>query len=92
MDKFEGQGTYRWANGTVYVGSYKDGLPHGRNTITVHSKFLGKGKKTMASGQSYEGDFIKDKFEGQGTYRWPNGDFYVGGWKEGQQNGNLFLI
>ena len=28
-----------------------------------------------------------DCFNGQGTYSWPNGQKYVGQWKDGKQNG-----
>ena len=30
--------------------------------------------------------------EGQGTYTWPNGDKYVGGWKEGKKHGQGTLF
>ena len=32
-DKFEGHGTYLWANGLRYEGDYKDGLMEGKGTM-----------------------------------------------------------
>ena len=35
----------------------------------------------------YEGDFIKDKFEGYGKYIFKNGNYYIGQWLNGLMNG-----
>jgi len=54
----------------------------------------GVGKMVYDSGAIYHGFFANDKFEGphksvykQGTYRWKDGDTYVGQWKDGKMNG-----
>ena len=63
-------------------------------------KRFGKGKMVYDSGAMYEGYFANDKFEGphkklykHGTYRWKDGDVYVGQWKDGKMNGTgIFQI
>ena len=90
MDIREGQGTYRWPDGGVYVGAFKNGFQHGKKKKYL-SKILGKGKKIYASGASYDGDWNMDKFDGFGTYRWSDGDFYVGNYKNSEKHGNLFF-
>jgi len=30
---------------------------------------------------------VKDKFQGQGTYIWPDRSKYIGAWEQGVQNG-----
>lgn len=38
----------------------------------------GKGVLTFCNGELYEGEFKKDKFDGQGKYTWAFGGSYVG--------------
>ena len=48
---------------------------------------IGNGKMTYANGYYYEGGFVNNKREGDKCfYRWPNGDEYKGGFKDGVQN------
>ncbi len=49
-DKFNGQGTYTYANGTKYVGEWKD------------SKYHGQGTHTFADGRVKEGIWRDDEF------------------------------
>jgi len=48
---------------------------------------LGKGKMTFPSGGSYDGDWIKGRFEGFGTYRFASGGSYIGEFKNGMEHG-----
>ena len=42
----------------------------------------GKGSLYYSSGnKKYEGDFINDKFEGNGKYFYENGNYYIGQFK-----------
>ena len=34
-DKFDGNGTYTWADGRKYVGEWKNGKEHGNGTFTT---------------------------------------------------------
>lgn len=56
-----------------YEGELKKGLAHGNGEA--------KGIDT------YSGQFKKGFPQGEGTYVWQNGDFYVGNWHKGQRNG-----
>jgi len=60
----------------TYDGELVDGLRQG------------EGKMSYDSGNSYEGDFSNDKFDGnRGLYRWSDGTEYEGSWKAGAFNG-----
>ena len=70
-----GIGTYKWPNGDVYVGQWKDGVMNGQGTY----KF--------PSGDVYVGQYKDGVINGIGTYKWPNGTEYTGQWKGGKMNG-----
>ena len=47
-----------------------------------------KGKEYYKNGNiRYEGDFINDKFEGNGKYIYEDGDYYIGEWKNDLKHG-----
>ena len=50
--KFNGKGTFSWADGTKYVGSFSDGERHGIGTSTWgrRGKYVGEWKKGKAHG------------------------------------------
>ena len=52
-----------------------------------HSKH-GYGALNKNNGEIYEGDFVNDKFCGEGNYFWPDGVRYEGQWQDGQKKGN----
>ena len=35
----------------------------------------------------YDGDFVNDKYEGNGKYIFENGEYYIGEWSNGQRHG-----
>ena len=83
LDYFEGsyngQGTYTWSNGDMYVGKWKN------------EKRNGKGTYTWSDGSKYVGEFKDNKFHGQGTHTWSEGVKYVGEWKDGfEWNGTQY--
>ena len=61
----------------MYVGEYnKEGLRHG------------KGKVFYLNGDiKYDGDFIDDKYEGNGKYYHEDGEHYIGQFKNGLRHG-----
>jgi hypothetical protein len=90
-------GTYKTANGDVYVGEFKDNKYHGQGTFTWDDgyKYVGEfqdgkrnghGTMTFANGV-YVGEFKDDKYHGQGTFTWDDGYKYVGEFKDGKRNG-----
>ena len=67
-------------NGVYYIGHFKNGL---RN---------GKGIEYYSNGNiKYEGDWINDKYEGNGKYIWENGKVYIGQHKNGFKHGKGIL-
>ena len=46
----------------------------------------GEGDTSAVSG--YEGEYLNGKKHGWGTFTWPNGELYVGEWKNDQMHGN----
>jgi hypothetical protein len=57
---------YIWADGRVFIGSWKQNKMHG------HGDFK------WPDGRSYVGDYVNDKKQGQGVFEWrKNPDLYV---------------
>ena len=58
------------------MGQFKNYLPHG------------KGIKYYSNGNIlYKGNFINDKFEGNGKYIYEDGRYFIGQYKKGLRNG-----
>lgn len=53
MDNFK-KGTYTSKDGASYNGEFKDSVKNGKGELTVPGKLI------------YKGDFVNDKFEGEG--------------------------
>ena len=70
-----GLGTYKWSNGDVYKGQWKDGNLNGVGTFK------------WPNGDVYTGQYKDDSRNGQGTYKWKNGDVYKGQYKDGVRTG-----
>lgn len=68
-----GQGIYKFFNGDVLEGGWRNNLAHG------------KGKYLWNDGSSYVGDFQDGEMHGQGSRIYLNGDKFVGTYKNGQR-------
>ena len=55
---------YVYKNGEYYIGEWLNGLRHGKGTLYYKNGNI-----------KYDGDFIKDKFEGNGKYIYINGTY-----------------
>ncbi|KAK1747973.1 phosphatidylinositol-4-phosphate 5-kinase-related protein [Skeletonema marinoi] len=52
----------------------------------------GNGKMTYASGNTYEGGFVDNKYNSEkGIYRWADGDMFEGPWKDGERDGAVCI-
>jgi len=69
------QGKTTYQDGSVYSGSWVDGMRHGR------------GKCVFVDGSEYEGEFREGNFHGRGKMTWNDGGWYVGDWCEGEMHG-----
>ena len=96
--KKEGNGTYKWKNGTVYEGKFTNDQISGKGKLKtsnketyegefVNGKKNGKGIYNFANGDKYDGEWKDDKMEGSGTYTFNNGDKYVGKFSNNKFNG-----
>ncbi len=71
-----GFGKKRYANGETLEGFFENGKANG---IATH---------TLSNGNSYNGNFKDDYYQGYGIYYWKNEDtYYYGTWEKGQING-----
>ena len=70
---------FRFDNEHEYTGNYTSGKIEGQGTLFFYS---GKFK-----GNKYVGKLRNNKFNGQGTYTWPDGKKYVGQWVDDRMNG-----
>ena len=59
-------GTYKSDDGSMYVGEWKKGKPHGQ------------GSESYANGDNYVGEFRDGKAKGKGIYTYANGDKTAG--------------
>lgn len=70
-----GNGTYKFVDGTKYVGSFVDGFFHGWGRIME------------SDGSTYEGDFKKDLYDGEGILKRVDGSTYTGTFSQGLASG-----
>lgn len=59
-----GQGTLKYADGTIYEGNF------------AHNKRHGRGRIRYASGEEYRGDWYNGFMTGKGTYNFQDGSVY----------------
>ena len=93
-----GKGILKNAKGNLYVGDFVDNKRHGYgelDTNRLHYKgqfagdrFNGKGIiHFKIEGHDYDGDFRDNEINGNGVFRWTNGDVYDGQMTRGKMNG-----
>ncbi len=95
---YTGHGTFVWANGDRYEGTFVDGKRTGRGTFVwqngtryvgdfVDNMITGTGTMTSPNGTRYEGDFVNGRRTGQGTMISVAGSRYEGAWQNGRPHG-----
>ena len=68
--------TTEMPNGDIYKGEIKNGMKHGKGTLTTRNN------------RSYEGDWENDKPHGFGINTFPNGKIYTGNFSKGKPIGD----
>ena len=68
-------GTHTSADGTKYVGEWRNDKAHGQGTTT------------FADGNKYVGEYRDGSYHGQGAFTFADGSGYVGEWRDGRPNG-----
>ena len=100
-DERNGVGIYYYKSGNIYQGEFKGGKFHGYTIEeNLESKYegtyvddclSGRGIFTFKDGIKYIGQCYKAKFFGFGKMIWPNGDYFIGEFKDGERvKGILF--
>ena len=94
--KKSGFGRAIYPDGSIYMGEWKDNLPHGKGRLQSHTdssqkeyydgewlngQMHGKGKQQWRDGTIYEGEFLAGKKDGKGVFSWPDGNRYDGEYK-----------
>ena len=74
-------------DGEPLYKDYGDWGSH-KGNLDGSGKRQGPGKMIYNSGNYYKGNFVDDKFDGDGSvYHWFDGDEYDGQWKDGMRQG-----
>lgn len=84
--KIHGFGTYRYASGEVYEGSFHETLRHGHGMMS-------SGKLARSSSSVFVGQWVQDKRTGYGVFDdITKGEKYMGVWLEDQRQGNAVVV
>ena len=78
--KKNGRGIYRWHDGSIYEGDYRNDMRHG------------EGRFLWANGETYIGEYRNDERTGKGVYLWPDGSRYEGDFINGMRHGRGVFI
>ena len=90
-------------DGNKYVGTFKDGMRHGKGKYTTpdgfiyvgefkNNQFHGQGDNTVPNGIKYTGEFKDGIYDGKGTLTFPDGGKYVGDFINGELNGKGYTL
>jgi hypothetical protein len=93
-----GYGEYRFENGDLYKGQFKNGRFEGQGILYfkngdkylgnwVASQRQGRGRLEFADKSVYVGAFVNDKMDGEGERTYPDGSRYTGAWRNNQREG-----
>ncbi|XP_059183819.1 alsin isoform X2 [Centropristis striata] len=84
--KMHGLGTYRYASGEVYDGSFQDSMRHGHG-------MLRSGKLNTSSPSVFIGQWLNDKKTGYGVFDdITKGEKYMGMWQDHQRQGTGVVV
>lgn len=95
--------TKQYDDGSIYEGTFKDGVQHGTGTYQlpsgyqysgawVEGEICGTGVARYPNGSVYEGDFLGGKPWGRGKITYADGGSYEGDWTEGKITGTGVAI
>lgn len=73
-------GTLTFADGSIYNGTLKHGIPDGLGTCT------------WKDGNKYDGEWRSGLMHGFGTFLWTSGQRYDGEWKVRHEGGGLGVL
>jgi hypothetical protein len=89
--KRQGRGSEWNAENNVYIGLWRNDRRNGMGIQAFRVQDWKEDKYTehwlSENTENYYGTFLNDNFDGEGTYRWPDGVRYTGGWAANKKHG-----
>lgn len=87
----EGRGTYWNGISNLYIGQWRNDLRHGQGSYFFGLTNWVPNRNTEAwlreNVENYTGEFVDDLYQGSGTYRWTDGQRYVGTFYANEKHG-----
>lgn len=91
-----GRGSEWNADGDVYIGQWKNNRRNGQGLQAYRVPDWKEDKYTeqwlARNTENYQGGFLNDNFDGEGTYRWADGVRYTGGWAANKKHGRGYFL
>ncbi|MEQ8315429.1 MAG: hypothetical protein RL839_08200 [Gammaproteobacteria bacterium] len=86
-----GRGKHWNGKGNLYIGEWRANKRNGYGSYFFNLPRWEENQHTefwlRENTENYTGEFLNDHFHGQGTYRWPEGQRYEGGFFAGEKHG-----
>uniref|UniRef100_A0A671K609 Alsin-like n=1 Tax=Sinocyclocheilus anshuiensis TaxID=1608454 RepID=A0A671K609_9TELE len=82
--KLHGKGTLKWPAGTVYCGTFKNGLEDGFGDFMMPNTTFNKFER-------YQGHWKEGKIHGFGTFWYASGEVYEGSFRDSMRHGHGML-
>ena len=87
----QGRGTYWDGQSDLYIGQWQDDMRHGRGSYFFGLENWYPNKHSehwlRENVENYSGEFVEDLYQGEGTYRWPNGQRFEGEFFANEKHG-----
>ena len=91
-----GRGTQWDRDSNVYIGLWRNDRRNGQGLQAYKVQGWSEDKYTenwlATNTENYQGTFLNDNLDGQGTYRWPDGVKYTGGWAANKKHGRGYFL
>lgn len=91
MGSRNGRGTFWNGVSNLYIGNWRNDLRHGQGSYFFGLTDWAPNRHTESwlreNVENYTGDFVDDLYQGNGTYRWPDGQRYVGTFFANEKHG-----
>lgn len=92
----DGRGTQWDRENNVYIGLWRNDKRNGEGLQAYKVAGWAEDKYTenwlSQNTEHYQGTFLNDNFDGQGTYVWPDGVSYTGGWAANKKHGRGYFL
>ena len=89
--KRSGRGKHWNGEGNLYIGEWRNDKRHGQGSYFFNLPRWEENRHTefwlKDNTENYTGEFVNDHYQGQGVYRWPDGQRYEGGFFASEKHG-----